>query len=97
MNKRCVLYSEEIGVYLGSCMGMGFWSKLDPAGQDSACCFDSSDEVKQFIQLCLEMDITVPKDARTVDVLTEHPDYATIQECVAAGLPGWDPNEKEAE
>ncbi len=28
-----VIVHNEMGVYLGSCMGLGFWTLLDPAGQ----------------------------------------------------------------
>jgi len=35
-----VLYNEEMGIYLGSCMGMGFWTKLDSVGQDAVVVFD---------------------------------------------------------
>ena len=34
MTTRILIYSEADGVYLGSCMGLGFWSELDSVGQE---------------------------------------------------------------
>lgn len=42
--QRYVLYHDEMGIYLGSCMGLGFWTKLDPVGQNEAVTFESSEQ-----------------------------------------------------
>ena len=41
--KAIVIFHEEMGVYLGNALGLGFWSMLDPAGQTSAVCFPDED------------------------------------------------------
>lgn len=85
---RWVLYSPKNGIFLGSCLGLGFWSKLDPVGQDAAPTFPESRtalDVAQGWDDC-------PKDIMSVEVRTLGEDrYATIAECVAAGLPEWTP------
>lgn len=45
-----VIVHDEMGVYLGSCLGLGFWSKLDMADQDSAVCFPSAASVLEYIR-----------------------------------------------
>ena len=40
-SKRWVIYSQTTGVYLGTCLGLVFWTMLDPAGQTHSCVFDS--------------------------------------------------------
>lgn len=84
--KGFVLYSEEYGVYLGSFMGMGFWSKLDPAGQTSAVMFADEASIQSFI-LSLDNPSALP-EWYPVEVEAAG-EYATIDECVKAGLPSW--------
>lgn len=86
---RWVLYSDELGIFLGTCLGLGFWSKLDAVGQDSACTFESESQALDYIAKQQEM-LTDAVDIRPVKVLVEHDRYATVSECVLAGLPGWD-------
>ena len=83
---RYVLYSEEWGVYLGSFLGLGFWSKIDPVGQDGACTFENEEQIRDWIAT---WDGGPPPDWRAVAV----PDvgYASIEQCVVAGLPAWTP------
>ena len=91
--KRIVIYSETDGVYLGSAMGMGFWSKLDPVGQSEACTFPSVAEAKEYVQ---SWGCEAPEDIdyREVEVLGDKQGfYATISEIVAAGMDGWFPNQ----
>lgn len=86
---RFVVVHPEMGVYLGSAMGMGFWSKLDPVGQDSAITFASRMQAEQVMRAW--------DDGRPGDVVIwpMTPDrrerYASIVACVAAGLEAWDP------
>lgn len=73
-------------------MGLGFWSKLDPVGQDSAVTFQSIREAKRVVSNWE----TRPPDIQYKQV---HADitkkdgsmYASIEACFRAGLPGWDP------
>lgn len=81
-----VLYDETLGVYLGGCMGLGFWSKLDPAGQDAAVTFPSARDAEEHKA---SWDDPIPS-AQPIPV---EPDiafgYASIEACKKVGLPGW--------
>ena len=94
--KSYVIYHEDDGIYLGNCMGFGFWTKLDPVGQDAAPIFPTEEEALQHIKAISE---TTPhlSDCRTVPVETESEDhYADIQACTKAGLPSWNPNRAQS-
>lgn len=88
MKKGIVISSADWGVYLGTAMGMGFWSKLDPAGQDVACTFESIEQAKEIIA---SWDSKPPEDTQFTLVQTKHEFHATIPECVKAGLDAWNP------
>ena len=51
-----VIEHPEWGYFLGRAMGLGFWSKLDPAGQ--VCCFalKKEEDIRNFIRFELRMD-----------------------------------------
>lgn len=83
-----VIYSESDGVYIGSCLGLGFWSKLDPVGQESAATFASGSDAQEFMN---SWDSGVPADIRLVEVEADDGDHASIAACMRAGLPGWSP------
>lgn len=86
---RYVLYSKTLGVYLGSAMGMGFWSNLDPVGQARAISWPAEDRD-------LVMDFIEHWDDPVLDVelwpvkTSQDGEYVTMTECMEAGLPGWD-------
>jgi hypothetical protein len=46
---RIVLTHPELGIYLGSCMGLGFWTLLDSADQPSAVTFANEDEARAHV------------------------------------------------
>jgi hypothetical protein len=81
-----VIYSEENGVYLGSAMGLGFWSKLDPIGQPAATTFDDEAQAQTHMD---SWEGGRPADVRLVPVVADDGFYASIAACVRAGLPGW--------
>lgn len=91
-----VIVSDRDGVYLGSALGLGFWSKLDPAGQDAAVVFPSPEVAFEHLASWQGQAIS---GLRCVPV---HPDikggglvaekYASIQACVNAGLEAWKPD-----
>jgi hypothetical protein len=84
-----VLYHEEMGVYLGSCFGLGFWSKLDPVGQEAAVTFEDSVQATEAMK---RWD-SIPEDVRAVPVSNiDEYGYASIDACVKAGLPAWEPD-----
>lgn len=90
---RFVVVHPEMGVYLGSAMGMGFWSKLDPVGQDSAITFVNRMQAEQVMRA---WDDGRPGDVVIWPMIPDRPGlarerYASIAACVAAGLEAWDP------
>lgn len=85
---RFVLYSEELGVFIGTGLGLGFWSKFDAAGQDHACVFESENQIRSFVATLAG---ARPAHWRAVPVLSNDGWYASIAQCKAAGLPGWTP------
>lgn len=61
---RVLIVSDELGVYLGGFWGLGFWSKLDKAGQDEAVTF-----VSEFDALDHMSEWETPvNDARVVEI-----------------------------
>lgn len=100
--KRYVLHDEVLGVYLGRIQcadptaSHAFWSKIDSPGPQLgevylempyAVTFSSMDDVRAHKALWQGM-----RSAKAVKVECAS-EYATIDECVAAGLPRWDPKE----
>lgn len=84
---RYLIFSDIRGVYLGSFAGLGFWSGLDPAGQDAAVTFNSEETILKQIR---DWGVTSLHGLRSVPVEVAG-DHATVAECVAAGLEPWDP------
>lgn len=81
-----VLYSPSLGIYLGQCMGFGFWSNLDPVDQPSACAMESIEEWESHISSWLS---PPPDDGCFVPISCLTPFVATREEVVAVGLPSW--------
>lgn len=81
-----VIYHPTDGIYLGSCLGMGFWSSLDPVGQPSAVTFPSEAAAEQHMA---EWECGRPQGISFVPVEADAAGYASIAACVAAGLPAW--------
>lgn len=44
-----IITHPEYGIYLGSFLGLSFWSLMDMAGQDAACTFKTEDEAKEHV------------------------------------------------
>lgn len=85
MYELWVIYDEEFGVYLGNFMGLGFWSNLDAAGQSEAPTFVDYKEATDYLAT---LGNSLPKTT-AVAVICNNSDYATVDECVKAGLPSW--------
>ena len=81
-----VIYSETDGVYLGSFLGLGFWSKLDAVGQMTAPAFASEAVAEDYMA---SWDCGRPADVRLVEVTPDQNGDVTMAACVSAGLPGW--------
>ncbi|KXH70614.1 MAG: hypothetical protein AM326_12325 [Candidatus Thorarchaeota archaeon SMTZ-45] len=83
-----MVHSEQ-GVYIGSCMGLGFWSKLDAVGQTHAVVFDSKDQAMSCVN---SWDNPMPEsDLSFLPVEHKEPGYASIDECERAGVERWVP------
>jgi hypothetical protein len=99
MKTTYVIYHEEIGIYLGECLGLMFWSKLDSVGQEAAPTWPTEEEalefVKQYRDNLRNPDLYPLEAFKIVGVqATEVPEqYASIEDCVRVGLPSWDPDE----
>ncbi len=92
LGRQIVIYTRSNGVYLGSAIGLGFWSKLDPAGQDAAITFPNIREAKRIVR---NWETRPPgiqyKQVRADITGIDYTMYASIEACFRAGLPGWDP------
>jgi hypothetical protein len=88
---RKIIYSDSLGVYLGSCFGAGFWAKLESLGQTVAVTFADEEEIRAVIAEweCLAF---LPSDLHYLDVESDAEGFASIAACVAAGAEAWDPN-----
>ncbi len=81
-----VIVSPDDGIYIGSCMGMGFWTKLDPVGQTSVVTFDSIQEAEDCMAT---WKCGRPTGVTFHEVNPDDGIYASVQACVHAGLEGW--------
>lgn len=87
-----VIVHPRDGVFLGEAMGLGFWSKLDPVGQDAAPTFTSVTEAERFMR---SWEGGRPEGVVFRAVETDrNGTHASLEACVKAGLPAWDPNAK---
>lgn len=85
-NEGFILVSEELGVFIGTSMGLAFWSKLDPAGQEYAPVFPDSKTAWDFVH---SWDNIGVDDLRLVSIQTAEPHYASALECGRAGAHNW--------
>lgn len=73
-------------------MGLGFWSKLDPVGQDAAITFQSVREAKRVVRSWETRPTGIQYKQVRADITKKDGSvYASIEACFRAGLPGWDP------
>ncbi|WP_234053704.1 MULTISPECIES: hypothetical protein [unclassified Xanthobacter] len=50
MARQFVITHPEWGVYLGNCLGLGFWTLVDSAGQPAAVLFGSEAQAEAHIR-----------------------------------------------
>lgn len=96
MTRRYLITHSEDGIFLGEALGLNFFSKLDPVGQDAACTFPDISEAVELLKGWRDFDGNpIRLEAYTfVPVQPSLPNYfASILDCVAAGLDKWDPND----
>jgi len=93
MIKRYLLVHKEFGIYLGSCLGMGFWSELDPAGQTEACTFESEDAALKYMESWDDQLKVTPIAIATLipesQLIKDDSCYATQKDIIDSGLSGW--------
>lgn len=91
MSTRIALYTEDMGAYLGNCLGFGFWSKLDHLDLNEAVTFPSEEVAEEEMAM---WDSGRPAAPQFISVeVADEKGYATIEELVRAGIPGWMPKE----
>jgi len=89
--KEYIINSKQLGVYLGSCLGLGFWSKLDAAGQIFACTFETQEDAQKHIDTW-EYNEHLPGDFEFLEVEIDNVVMgAPIEQCVKAGAERWEP------
>jgi len=81
-----LITNSELGIYLGNCLGLGFWSKLDPVGQPSAVTFDSEDEARNHVEI---WDNPLD-DYQLVHVEPDDGWFITSEAVAKYGLDSWD-------
>lgn len=86
------IVSPDDGIYIGSCMGMGFWTKVDPVGQPCVVTFESVQDAEDYMAT---WDCGRPENITFHEVIPDDGVYASIQACVNAGLEGWIDNTME--
>jgi hypothetical protein len=88
-----VLYSEKLGVYLGSGEQTAFWSKLQPAPIEQAPCFETPQAIEALVNGWGPIPQEIARGLQHVlvvpDISAEGRFYASPSACIAAGLPGW--------
>ena len=93
--KGFVLVHPENGIYLGNCMGLGFWSKLDPAGQECAVAFETPEKAREHAASWDSSRVdhqAYLESLKCVEVEIDSPDgepYASVDACIKAGLDAW--------
>lgn len=85
-----LMIHPDWGVYLGAAMGFGFWSKLDPVGQDAAVAFDNEAQAREHIASWDNADAD-PEYTRItfLQVVADKGEWASIRACVVAGVDPW--------
>lgn len=83
---RFLLVHDEWGLYLGCCLGMGFFTKMDTAGQFEAVVFPTVEMAMDHIKA---WDPPVPLDRFKFMPVEAEDCYATIEQIKQAGI-GYD-------
>lgn len=80
---RVVIVSKKNGVYLGSFLGLGFFTLIDCAGQAAACTFQNETDAREYISTWETQnnpDTYIYVSVSTGDI------FATVEELQRAGL-----------
>lgn len=82
---RYILNHPELGVFVGECLGLVFWSQLDAVGQSEVVTFPDESSARYELKMMYPTDSSA---AEVIKVETDTP-YATEAQCVAAGAKPW--------
>ncbi|WP_046869587.1 hypothetical protein [Microvirga massiliensis] len=82
---KVAITHPELGIYVGNCMGLGFWSLLDAVGQDCAVVFDTEEEARRHVSSWDERNAPDDYGYAAVEV-ADDAHYATVDDLSAAGL-----------
>lgn len=82
--KRYLAVSKEAGVFLGTFLGMAFFSDWDSVGQDSAPTFKSIDDAKELLK-----NLTL-QDMYYVEIEANEDGYIHSSEMPKYGLYEWE-------
>lgn len=78
-----VISHPENGVFVGTALGLAFWTALDCAGQESVCAFRTEEDARDFLNETLAAEAA--EGVRIVETRPDRP-YATAEDLLAAGL-----------
>ena len=78
-----VITHDEMGIYLGSALGFGFWSLLDAAGQDCAVTFPDIATARSVVAGWADNN---DPDSYGYVPVPDGGEYATVDQLTAAGL-----------
>lgn len=84
MNRGLVITHPEFGVYIGSALGLGFWTELDCAGQTSCVTFPSETDARAHIESWDENNDASQYGFTSVPTVVDG--YAEISELKAVGI-----------
>lgn len=81
-----VITHPEMGIYLGNCLGLGFWTLLDTAGQSRAVIFESGHQAREHVVSWVSHND--PEQYGFHEVKCANEFFATVEELKLAGLAG---------
>lgn len=82
-----IAVSNSCGALLDIVLGLPIWSGKDPSGLSRARIFRTEQDCRDFI----DGNTTIPNDMLLVEVKANDAAYATMSECIAAGVNEWEP------
>lgn len=83
-----VINHLDDGVFVGSAMGLAFFTNHDCAGQEKACAFPTREIAQEFIRKVFREELNanfLSEKFEVVDIGTDR-DYATADDLARAGL-----------
>ena len=83
--EQYVITHSDHGIYVGSALGLGFWSNMSAAGQNTVPTFDTETDAREHVESW--SDDNIPDDYGYAPVeVDDDTTFATISQLRAAGL-----------